>query len=340
MTTDPMLHPEEVEGAPRPPRRWVQWTMYGLGLTLLAGCIWIGFGELQAGWVKLRHAAGSDIALMIAMLVANILLDGWVFWAVLVPFRPDKPVKLREMTALIAATSLLNYLPMRAGMIGRAAYLKQRHGVGYRASVVMLLAVAAATMAIYLLLLALTLSVRRMDALWWSGAVAGLGLIAWLSVEVLRHGRRWVPRGVLRYFDDAQTAIDWLERRRISGLLWVWATFGARALGIGARAVLLWTAARVLESPMALEAALLVAMAGTFVTLATPLPNGLGLREGIYGLLAAAGVAGAALPDGPTGVALGLVERALEAAVFIAAGTVGLLYVHRLSRSRRQGDSP
>lgn len=329
LAQDPMLHPEEVEGAPRRPGRWVQWTMYGLALGLLAGCIWVGYGEFKAGWGKLRHASGADLGFMVVMLGANLVLDAFVFWAVLVPFRPPRPVALREMVALIAATSLLNYLPMRAGMIGRAAYLKQRHGVSYHASVVMMLGVAAATVLIYLLLLVLTVWFGDLGPAWWASALAGLALMAWLMVVVLRYGRRWAPKAALHYFDDAHAAIGWLDEKGIAAVAGAWVTLVARTLGIVARGLLLWTAARVFGTPIEPGAALVLAICGTFVTLATPLPNGLGLREGIYGLLAAAGVAGAALPDGPTGVALGLIERAMEALVFIVVGTVGLLYVHR-----------
>jgi hypothetical protein len=327
--TDPLLHPEEVEGAPRRSRRWVQWVVYAVALGLLGACIAVGYGEFQAGWDKLRAASAADLGIMLAMIAANLVLDGFVFWAVLIPFRPPRPVTLREMTALVSATALLNYLPMRAGMIGRAAYLKQRHGVNYRDSVVMLLAVAAMTVAIYLMLGGLSLATGGLNAVWWIGSVLGLGLMAWLGVEVLRHGRWLMPKFVVRYFDDAHAAIGWLDKRRVTGVLAMWLVLVARAAGFGSRVVLIWMAARVFETPISATGALMLAICGTFVTLATPLPNGLGLREGIYGLLAAAGVAGAAISEGSTGVALGLVERAVEAIGFVIAGTVGLLYVHR-----------
>lgn len=342
--SDSLLHPTPAPApAPgRPARRaWLTWALYALAVALLAACVWVGYAHIQAGWEKLRHASPGDIGLMLGAIAANIVLDGIVFWLVLIPFKPRRPVGLTEMTALIAATSLLNYLPMRAGMIGRSAYLKHQHAVAYRVSVVLILAIAAWTSAIYLLLGALTIWRKQLDPAWWVGAALGLLLLAILSIEALRYSRRWAPRRLWRYFDDAHQAITWLSQRGFVGFAGTWLMLVLRAAGLGARVIVLSTAARIFGTPIGAGTALLFAACGTYATMLAPLPNGLGLRESIYGLMAQAGLAGSTLPDGATGLALGLIERAVEAIVFVVLGTLGLLYVrHAPQKTNPRHDNP
>ncbi len=325
---DPMLHPQEAH-IPAPRRSAWRWASYAVAILLLALCVWLALDKVQPAAQRLRQAAAGDILLMLAMVVLNLGLDAWVFWAVLVPFGPKKPVGLARMGALMAATALLNYLPMRAGLIGRAAYLKRQHRVGYRVSVWMMLAVAAITLMVYVLMLGLTLLLRQLNTMWWTGCVAGLVLLASLSVATLCYGQRWLPARLRHWLHEAHAAIDWLKARPARAVIGATLVFALRAVSVGCRIYLLYIAAGIVGTPLDASSALVIAVGGMFVTLAAPLPNGLGLREMVYGWLATLGLTGAALPDSSSGVVLGLIERAIEALIFLAAGLPALFYLHQ-----------
>ena len=323
--SDPMLHPR----AEQPPEAqtgksaaW-RWGVTLVGLGILAGGIYVASSEIGPGWERLRAAPAADITLMTAMVVASLAANAAVFWAVIIPFRPDKPVKLREMNALIAAASLLNYLPMRAGLVGRAAYLKQQHELPYRLSVVMMLFVGGSTAAVYVWLVVVTAALRvwslgePMDALWWSLNIGGYAAMAMSGWVVVKYGRSYLPKFVLRYFDDAELAIEWFGRVGIFvGSVSIFVVLALRAVDVGFTAVRLSVMMTVLGEPIRTDTSIMLATSGMLATLLTPLPNGIGLREALYGGISANPV-------------LGLLDRAVEAIVFIVTGVIGLVYVHR-----------
>lgn len=323
--SDPMLHPEDELPPDAPRGKSAAWRLgvTAIGLGLLAGCIYLASEEIGSGWGRLMDAEASDIALMMAMVVASLAVNALVFWAVIIPFRPDKPVKLHEMGALIAATSLLNYLPMRAGLIGRAAYLKQQHELPYRLSVVMMLFVGGSTAVVYLWLVGVTAALREwslgepMGTLWWSLVVGGYAAMAMAGWVVVKYGRSYLPKFVLRYFDDAELAIAWFGRVGfVVGSVSIFVVLALRAVDVGFTALRLSVMMTVLGEPIGVDTAILLATMGMLATLLTPLPNGIGLREVLYG----------GISENPV---LGLLDRAVEALVFVVVGVVGLVYVHQ-----------
>ncbi|MEX2673030.1 MAG: lysylphosphatidylglycerol synthase transmembrane domain-containing protein [Phycisphaeraceae bacterium] len=330
--SDPLIHPEE-EGAEAPASRW-RWVFYGFAVALLVACVYFAVQGAQgedgpSGWQRLREAAWQDLAMMLGLVVGSVAINGWLFWMILKPFEPDhqqhRPVTLREMVGLIAASSLLNYLPMRAGMIGRAAYLKRLHGVDYKSSVAMLVIVAGATVFVFVLMAAATLWREGLDAIWWATVAAGIVAASVVAVPMMRWKLKLL-RGV---------PLGWFEHHRRQTAMLLTLIMAARAADVLMLAGRLYIAAAIFGTPLEWPGAVVMATGGMLITLATPLPNGLGLREGLYGLFAAVGVAGAAMPDGPMGVAIGLMDRAAEAVVFIVVGVIALAYLHR--KQKRAG---
>jgi len=318
--SEPRAQPEArdaPEAAPKPARPGVRIALYTIAFALLAFCIYTAMRHGAEGWRQLAVADPRDIALMAACVAASIALNGWVFWVIVKPFeRPGQPVSLGDMTALIAATGLLNYFPGRAGLIGRAAYLRQRHGVGYRVSAAMMIMVAGGTVLTYALLVAMTLGRSGFDAWWWGGMVVGLVIAALVNKPAVIAGLTWFP-GV---------TATWFRKPEATVAMWAFWLLAARAVDVSGVAVRLYLAAKIFGEPITFEAAMIMAAGGTIVTLLTPLPNALGLREGLYGLFATLGVGAADLSGG---VRLGLLDRAVEAAVFLATGLAGLALVHR-----------
>jgi uncharacterized membrane protein YbhN (UPF0104 family) len=320
--SDPPVQPEPVD-APATKRRWLSVLSYLFALGLLGACIWlaVGHSEEDAGWENLRNADPIDALLMMLMLVASIGLNGWVFDLVLRPFTPTKPVGVMRMSGLIAASSLLNYLPMRAGMIGRVAYLKKRHGVGYKASVVQLLFIAGATVLVYGLLAAMTLWTDALSLAWWGGLAGGAIVISGCLWAGLLVGEKWAPAFARRWFEDGHEALKWCRNHQSYALLGVSLIVVLRLVDVATVGTRLYLAARILGMDnLPIGQIILMATGGMFIRIATPLPNGLGLQEWIYGLLH---------ETHQQGLRLGLVDRCVEALAIIVCGLVAIGWMHR-----------
>ncbi|MFM8641439.1 MAG: hypothetical protein ACKOEP_01205, partial [Phycisphaerales bacterium] len=90
------------------------------------------------------------LAVLAGTVVAQQVLTSTVFWLLM---RRHGPVGFGEMNALIAGSTLANYVPLQAGSIGRLAYHKVVHGIPVKTSLVVIL-VAMALMATGLVTLA------------------------------------------------------------------------------------------------------------------------------------------------------------------------------------------
>ncbi|MDH3584400.1 MAG: hypothetical protein OER86_09315 [Phycisphaerae bacterium] len=316
--TDPMLHPEQVEGVVPPGRRWFRLLMYVLAMGLLVGAVYMAITGTD--WSKAAEARPADAAAVLGLVAASLALNAVMFCLITRPFEhAQKPIGLVSWLALIAGSSLLNYLPLRPGLFGRVAYLKQQHAIGYRASVVTLVATAVGTTGAYAVLAGITVWWQRMDATWWAlcagGIVAGtLISVPLLSPAVRRLGRAW-GRARLR-----AAVLAWYVLRLADTLC-----FTGR----------FYIVARVMGHPLPLETALVLGVVSNFVVLATPLPAGLGLRAWVGGWLLSLGVIqsadGLSLTDG---MGILLADRAAEVLVFVSAGLVALVYLHRRTGGR------
>src|SRR5688572_3352180 len=92
---------------------------FALGVALLTWCISEAVKGGGEGWSKLRNAPGSLVAGLIGCTVVSLAANGALFWIVV---RPVHPLRLGHMQLLNLVTSVLNYAPIRAGLIARVAY--------------------------------------------------------------------------------------------------------------------------------------------------------------------------------------------------------------------------
>jgi hypothetical protein len=96
-----------------------------LGVGLLVWCIWIavrgaaGEGEGPSAWELIGQANPWWVVGLAACTAINLTVNGAIFWTVI---RPLQTVRLRHMVFLNFVTSVLNYAPIRAGLIARVAY--------------------------------------------------------------------------------------------------------------------------------------------------------------------------------------------------------------------------
>jgi hypothetical protein len=296
------------EPAPRPrPARAI--IGFVVGLALLAAAVWAVTTQGDA----LSHAAAAArsapvwmIALALALPVVNVLLMAGVFQELM---RPHGRVAPAEMAALIGASWLLNFLPLRPGLLGRVAYHKTVNKIPVSGSVKAVAANIAAG-AVVLLLGAMLAGGAVQESEAFGSATLTAGSLFLLSVGMV---------GVVR---PRLSPIAFAIIIRFADLMVWWARYA-----------LIF---RIVGSPIDPPAALAVAVVSQAASLVPLVGNGLGLREWAVGLTVASlprvFASGAA-----TGVGLtaDLVNRAAEVLTAIPIGLLSIAYLHRLRATDR-----
>jgi hypothetical protein len=263
------------------------------------GAILLNAGDLRSALDALAAPSPRWVAVILLSVVGNVILSGLLFHLLTSRYGA---VPRGRMLALIAATSLVNYLPLRPGLVGRAVYLKRVYGIAYldTGKTVVQSAVITAGCGLALAGLALLLHERPgLDARF----VLGGALLAPIVVGLVPMLRVWSLCALIR---------------SVEILLWAVRYSAAFAL---------------IGRPIEPLAAIAFACVGVLATMVPLVSNGLGLREWASGLLAPA-----LTPHALTfGVTAELVNRAAELVVVAALGIPALLW---LSPSRKSPTAP
>ena len=272
--------------------RRIATTSVGVGLTALA----LAVACQHVDPVRLARADPAWLFAIALGVAGNILATGLVFWVVTRSFDASPKVGFGKMSLLISASALINYLPvpLPAGQVGRAAYLKVRNGLPLTQSfaiVMIVLVVSAAVM-----LVAGAVAAAPLDPVQrWTLGVAGIGALSALSGPV---GRVVLKRPLWN--------------------AWAWAP--SRALDLLVISARLWVAFQVVGQPAGFAQVVVAASAGMFVSLLPLTPNGLGLREWVV-----AGLTEAMAPTtGGAGLAASVIDRGVEAVVLTVAGSLAI----------------
>lgn len=291
---------------------------FGIGALLLAAALWALRGQpaaLRHAWHALGEADPVVWALVLGLPLVNCLLSAECFLLLTRRFAPaGVRIPRSEMLALIAAAWLLNFLPLRPGLIGRVAFHRTFHGVRVRDSA-RVLAEVIASGAAALLLLTLGVLARPIMGETPLAALLVLAPCLYLSTRFANIGegsptvRAFLAVLALKVLDSFAWSVRYLIAFQLAG----------RPVGF-AEAVALAVVA---------QAASLIPIAG----------NGLGVREWAVGLLAASLPAwyAASGETGPAGggLTLGLtaevINRLAEVAVAVPAGLAGAAWIARRS---------
>lgn len=290
---------------------------WALGLGALGAALWFAAGSVD--WALLSAVPAGSLGQIAALVVVNLVLSGWLFWSVQRAFPADRPVDFRTMQLLIAGSALLNYLPaVRAGLFGRAAYLKRHHGVALRDSAWVMLVVAAVTVGVFtavagpwLVLRLSTPSPGVAHALGWAGCIT--------ATLMLVPGLRFALAGLLPHRSVGA------DLSRVA--FWVLMRTGELLASTGR----LWLAFGALGSPIGFAEALVLSAAGLLVRLVGLTPAGLGLSEWAVTALSAA------LTPAEAGVAAAaaLLDRAVEVLVVALAGGAAITRLAQAVRGAR-----
>ncbi len=292
-------------------RRWVSAV---LALALLGGAVWVVLsnrGAVDSAFAHARRADPMLIALALILPACNFGLISLSFWALNNLYAR---VALKEMGALIASAWLLNYLPLRPGMIARLAYHKKRHGITIRQSMWVYVISTMLTGVAILLTLGIVLLLRTDERpLFVAIALFAPAMIA-LALALLASSRdqpgaaRLLCVYALRHAD----LLIWVLRYAV-----VFAIIGVPLSPVEAVAIAIVS-----------QIALLIPIAG----------NGLGLREWAIGLTAGLLPAFAGAAPTATGLAGDLVHRGFETVAALILGIPAILWLSR--RITKKTDNP
>ncbi len=283
-----------------------------VGLTLFAGAVasivYAGEGT-RAAMVRMFDAPPPVLALLLVLPIANLMLTSMCFQALTRRYAYVEP---KEMHALIAASFLLNFLPLRPGLFGRVAYHTRVHKMRVRDTARVLIEAIACTAVAMLLLLA-TLALSRvapgLAAGFLGTATVGLAL-AWVRARQTRNLalRAYALATLIKLADI---------------LLW------------GARYVVVFA---LLGQPIMSRQGISLAVVANAASLVPLAGNGLGLREWAVGIVAATLPArGASSIMVETGLSADLVNRGAEILVAVALGLPALAWLSRRMARARTG---
>ncbi|MEM7577859.1 MAG: lysylphosphatidylglycerol synthase domain-containing protein [Planctomycetota bacterium] len=294
---------------------WLRVLGWPLGLAALGAAVW--FAAQQVDGAILAAVPPATLAAMTGLVLANLVLSGLLFWSVHRVLPAEKPVPAITMVGLVAGSALLNYLPaIRAGLFGRAAYLKKWHGIALRDSGWALLIVMAVTAGVFaavagpwLILRLSTPDGHTAHGLGWFGCV--------LATLALLPGLRFALASFFAGKRDLATGSTW------SPWLWLAGWIALRTTDLLSATGRLWLAFAALGSPIGFTEALVLSAASLLVRLIGLTPNGLGLSEWTVAALSSV------LSPAESGVAAAaaLLDRAVEvvAVIVLGGGAIGWL---------------
>lgn len=270
----------------------------------------------------LRGASPGIIAAMLLLPLVSWLLTSCVVWVLT---RPRAPVPLRDVTAAVGASWLLNYLPLSPGLIGRVAYFKTAHQLPVRTSLRIIIETAVAGLLGGAVVVAdLSLQARA--------GVPGVILLGLLPIALglrVAAGRAWVPQ-ILPVYAVA------IAIKSLDTLVWA-VRYGVVFAALGL--------------PLSPLQCGIVAVVAQVSMLIPGLANGLGVREWVVGFVGAslpawmmtqaAAVGPVAGPDRlETGLAADIVLRVTEVAGALVAGLIGAWLLAKSASRREKAREP
>lgn len=236
-----------------------------------------------------------NLLLLIFCVIANIALTGLMF-SVLIS-RYGK-VGLWQMQALIAAATLLNFLPLRPGLLGRLAYHKANNNIPVRHTALTIVQAIGISLGIGIYLMLTLVFCTKTNLPLWVGLAGPLPFF--IVASLTNRFRIWALAGFIRYVE-----------------VFVWAARYYAAFAL-------------IDYSIHMEEALAFACISMIATLVPFFSNGLGIREWAIGF-AAPLLTAYQLEHGLTAE---LVNRTGEVAVVLIAGFIGIAGLMQLQKKK------
>ncbi len=265
--------------------------------------------DLDRAMDSVRNAPLWMLAAVVVLPMGNALIVSWSFWLLM---RRLGRVPFADMFHLICSSWLLNYFPLRPGLVGRLVYHKLVHGVSLKASVAVSVALALMT----------GLAAGHMFAMGvafeW-GVLAGLGIFAAMTLAIYFFAGLVVEHTPARIFAKKDLRYAMLCRYADHA---VWT-------------LRFWISFAVVGAPIDLHTAILVAGAVQIAYLFPLTGAGMGVVEWAVGAVAAFAISSVS-PE--MGIAAALVCRVAELPATVISGLIGSAYIAK--RRVKVGGSP
>lgn len=306
-----------IDPTPDPPGRRTKAVIgFTVGIILLLIAIWAVWTrreDLSDAFVAVSRPRWWLIALALTLPLVNVVATGALFWMLT---RRYGRVGFAEMNALIASAWLMNYLPLRAGLLGRVAYHKTVNDIRVQDSARVLAWQSVASACSLIFLLAGAWAVSHPTLLAFASVAAASVLIA----AVVWFAPRWSPH--------APTSAQML------------AAVLLRLIDVAAWTARYTVAFALIGTPIGLVPAAFFALVSQLALLIAITGNGLGLREWCIAIAAAWVVTPSAADPAALqalGLAADLVNRAAEVLIAIPSGAISTAWLtRRLAKRPRE----
>ncbi len=334
------------------PRRGVRLAVQAAGFILgLAAFGWAVSMALEnrEQLANLSAASPGQIAALLALSLATQTINGLIFWLTL---RPARALPVADVLATNAVSSALAYLPFKIGAIARILIHNRRDRIPMVQIGAWFIAVAAVMLLAFTPPVLAALWLKRIDLGWFAATIGGelvigaalLGIAYRLKGDagiqrLVRLCRALRLRPALKLLNSKgwphlHSAFDMLAHPAATG-----GTIALRLADALAQGLRFMVAAQILGVEAGFAPSLVISLAYFCVGVVSPVM--VGARE-----MGAIGIAALMLP-GAIDVSNGasspyatvpLFVTATEAVVYLAAGTLGMLYLRpdRLLRIRKQ----
>lgn len=286
-------------------RSWLtpRWRLLGLivGIGLLAVAVLFVAQQreaLTAAWQHIRQPSILPLLVLPIAVLANLVLSGVLFRLLLSRFGR---VGWMEMQAVIAAATLINFIPLRPGLPGRLLYHRAANRIPLMQSGRTVIEAALISIGAGGYLALAALSAMRWEVNLWYPVLAPLPVL--IGLLAVPGARLWMLAILVRYVE-----------------VLIWAVRYACAFAL-------------IGSPIDPEAALALACVSIVATMVPLFSNGLGLREWAIGLVAPLLTAHAL----ELGIIAELVNRAVELIIITLTGIAGMMYLAHRSRRHDEG---
>ena len=292
--------------------------MFLIGVGLLAWCIRRAVGGSDLS--QLREASAAQVTALLLCSLVSVAANGTMFWLLI---RPVRPLPFADVHLVNFVVNLLNYAPVRLGMVTRLAHHRRVDGMSYLHLLAWYGAVAILMFTALGAMLAATLLRPQVDAVW---ALLLLAMLAAPTILLVRLSNHQQLPGRIRPATE-------LTRHGPTMAL----CMGLRLVDTAAYAGRLYAAFAIAGIDLSARDTVYLALVSMVTSL---LPAGtLGFREAGVALAAPYFVtpelAGATAAQIEAWSALAaLIDRSAEALIFVPTGVVGLVWMWRKWREK------
>ncbi|MEM9083448.1 MAG: hypothetical protein AAGB34_07625 [Planctomycetota bacterium] len=275
----------------------------------------------------LREASQGEVVLFFTLIVANIILNGFIFWWTHCPLRGrDSALRHWDVQAVNAIATFLAVLPFKLSIAMRFLVHIRRDKMKATEIVSWFAAMTALTAAVLLPAAGASLLLKRIDALWITAVVVGIALCLGLGIWISLLAERVK---VIRYISFGAYKVTSHWRTSLGHAM-------LRVIDVGLLTVRVALVASVAGFTLGISGAILVGT--TFFVMGIIAPSGqLGAREG--GTMGVAALAGLEINQ------IALITTLLTAtetmtSLVISAPSAWHLRLHRLIGKRTESKAP